>query len=224
MGFANGKIPLAHLTVVRGNLRLRKDAAEAYERMSAAFAERFGGPIGITDAYRDLDAQIAVKKIKGFLAATPGTSVHGLALALDLASSIDRHTSSQHAWMDDNAHRFGWVNPVWAQTSKFEPWHWEYVPALDASAGADFSPRAALAHATTIKELVAMTMPVRIRRHDGLIVSVDVTRGEFRGLDPIANGVLAHMDVPIVWDNLSEHEFNQVRQLVRDLAEPSINV
>lgn len=224
MHFANGRIPLAHLAVVHGHFRLRQDAADAYQRLSAAFAEQFGDPVGITDAYRDLDAQVAVKKAKGFLAATPGTSVHGFALALDLASSINRHTTAQHAWMDANAHRFGWVNPQWAQTWKFEPWHWEYVPVLDASDGADLAPRAVHKNVTTIKELADMTMPVRIRRHDGLIVNVDVTRGEFRGLDPTANGLLARMDVPIVWDNLSEHEFNQARQLVRDLAKPVIDV
>lgn len=48
-------------------------------------------------------------------AAQPGTSNHGLGIAVDL------HPEEIQAWMRKNARRFGWVNDV-----SSEPWHWSY--------------------------------------------------------------------------------------------------
>ena len=31
------------------------------------------------------------------------------------------------AWLEANAGKYGWENPDWAKSSKYEPWHWEYV-------------------------------------------------------------------------------------------------
>lgn len=137
MAIRNGLIPIGTLAVLSAGRahRLRADAAASYERMAAAFRRDMGYALAVTDAYRDLLAQYAVKASKGFLAATPGTSNHGWGLALDLASGVNSATSAAHRWMDAHAGEYGWVNPTWAQTWKFEPWHWEYVAALDQHDG-----------------------------------------------------------------------------------------
>lgn len=138
--YANGLIPRSTLTLITSGHRLRADAAAAFKRLDDAFYAKFGKRISVTDGYRDLAQQVAVKAIKGVFAATPGKSNHGWGLALDLGSRINLATSAEHEWMDANAHRYGWVNPAWARDSiasngQFEPWHWEYVPALDQHDG-----------------------------------------------------------------------------------------
>ena len=65
---------------------------------------------------------------KPALAACPGTSNHGWALAVDLCGGINVAGSPQWTWMTANAGRFGFVQPDWARpgAEKPEPWHWEY--------------------------------------------------------------------------------------------------
>lgn len=126
----NGRLALSTLTQIGPGQHLRADAAVAFLRLSAAFLAHFGKALGVTDAYRDYDEQVAVKKVKKSFAATPGYSLHGWGIALDLGSRVNIATSAEHRWMQANAARFGWVNPAWAQTSKLEPWHWEFVPHL----------------------------------------------------------------------------------------------
>lgn len=145
MSYANGHIPLSALTRCSTGRYLRSDAAASYERMALAFNRVFG-PMYMTDAYRNYAEQVAVKKVKGRYAATPGTSNHGWGIAVDFASRINSHVSREHAWMDAHAAEYGWVNPIWASNSNpndgmFEPWHWEYVPALDRHAGGVLAPR-----------------------------------------------------------------------------------
>jgi hypothetical protein len=116
--------------------RLRSDAAAAFEQLNVAFRAAFGSSIGVTDSYRDYDAQVRVKAEKGNLAATPGTSNHGWALAVDLGraeglpkeAGIERFGTPQHSWMRANAPAYGWILPGWAQEngSKPEAWHWEF--------------------------------------------------------------------------------------------------
>lgn len=143
MSYSNGQIPLSALKKCTTGLYLRADAAASYERMAKAF-NRVHGPMYMTDAYRDLATQKRLKKEKGSLAAAPGTSNHGWGIAVDFASRINISTSVQHQWMDRNASEYGWVNPLWARDNvrsngEFEPWHWEYVPALDKHAGGTLS-------------------------------------------------------------------------------------
>ena len=74
--------------------------------------------IGVTDSYRSYDAQHA--RTEGPLAraaaAKPGTSDHGLGLALDL--DLDTKALS---WMRANAGRFGFV-----EDTPRESWHWKF--------------------------------------------------------------------------------------------------
>lgn len=127
---ANGQIPDTDLCLVPGTgQRLRSDAAAAWFALAAAYAKEFGHMPRITDSYRSLEVQQELIKRKPTLAAKPGTSNHGLGIAVDLGDGIERVDTVQHTWMLTNAPRFGWTNPAWAQPggSKLEPWHWEYA-------------------------------------------------------------------------------------------------
>ena len=128
-GWTNGQIPgeaLCALGVYRHALRC--DAAASYGQMSTAFEATFGQPLCITDSYRSLAAQVAAFYAKPALAAVPGTSNHGWALAVDLCGGINVAGTPQWTWMTQNAGRFGFVQPDWASPGgeKPEPWHWEF--------------------------------------------------------------------------------------------------
>jgi len=128
-GWSNGQIPgeaLCQLGVHRHALRC--DAAASYGQLDAAFTAAFGTPLCITDSYRSLTSQVSAFARKPGLAAVPGTSNHGWALAVDLCGGINVSGSPQWTWMTANAARFGFVQPDWAapRGEKPEPWHWEY--------------------------------------------------------------------------------------------------
>jgi hypothetical protein len=128
-GYANGTIPLSALCPLGvGSHRLRCDAAAAYGELSAAYSAAFGSPLCITDSYRSLGQQVTAFALKPALAAVPGTSNHGWALAVDLCGGINVAGTPQWTWMVANAERFGFVQPDWAgpRGEKPEPWHWEY--------------------------------------------------------------------------------------------------
>lgn len=129
-GYANGMIPSEALCSLAGTPyhALRCDAAKAYDAMSTAYAKRFGSPICITDSYRSFASQVTLYGQKPGLAAVPGTSNHGWALAVDLCGGIESFSGAQHAWMVENAPKFGWVHPNWARQGggREEPWHWEF--------------------------------------------------------------------------------------------------
>jgi peptidoglycan DL-endopeptidase CwlO len=128
-GWSNGRIPADALCRLGTySHALRCDAAASYGQLDAAYTAAFGTPLCITDSYRSLGAQTAAFATKPELAAVPGTSNHGWALAVDLCGGIHIGGSPQWAWMVANAARFGFVQPDWATPGgeKPEPWHWEY--------------------------------------------------------------------------------------------------
>lgn len=144
MVLVNGRIPLNELTPLGwpevDHLRLRADAAAAIWRVAWRFELRFGKPLFITDAYRDYDTQVRLKKQKGPFAATPGKSNHGWGVALDMASRINVDGSAEHDWFVREARAHGWVWPPWASdfnpnNGQHEPWHMEYHPELDQRKG-----------------------------------------------------------------------------------------
>ncbi|QAY71907.1 hypothetical protein ET471_14825 [Xylanimonas protaetiae] len=138
-GHSNGRLPAYALTSLSWapRHRLRPDAAAQFERLNIAFRARFGHDISITDSYRSFEGQLAARRNRGHLAATPGTSLHGWGIAVDLGSGINRFGTATHRWMRENAPKFGWELPPWARQngSKPEPWHWEFegVPVTVAS-------------------------------------------------------------------------------------------
>lgn len=128
-GWANGEIPSGALCALGVHRHaLRCDAAASYASLDTAYRAAFGSPLCITDSYRSHAAQVAAFIRKPGLAAVPGTSNHGWALAVDLCGGINIAGSAQWSWMTANAGRFGFVQPDWAAPGgeKPEPWHWEY--------------------------------------------------------------------------------------------------
>ena len=128
-GWANGQIPAETLCALGVHRHaLRCDAAASYAQLETAYEATFGASLCITDSYRSLGAQKVAFARKPMLAAVPGTSNHGWALAVDLCGGINRAGSAQWTWMTANAGRFGFVQPDWAGPAgeKPEPWHWEY--------------------------------------------------------------------------------------------------
>ncbi|WP_409332454.1 NlpC/P60 family protein [Trujillonella humicola] len=127
-GYANGRIPVSALCAIGRHHHLRCDAAAGYTALAAAFADAFGRELCITDSYRPFTAQVAAARAKPRLAAVPGTSNHGWALAVDLCGGVNHFGSAEFRWMEANAGRFGFVHPTWARqgAAKPEPWHWEF--------------------------------------------------------------------------------------------------
>jgi hypothetical protein len=130
-GFQNGQVPLTALAhpAQAPTAWFRPDAAAAFDRLSAAYAARFGHPLQVNDSYRDYAHQVSTKAAKGYLAAKPGTSNHGWGLAADL--DVGSYSDARYLWMRANAPRFGWDNPAWGQpggSGPHESWHWEFNP------------------------------------------------------------------------------------------------
>lgn len=125
--FGNGQIPDAALCPLpQAGEKLRADAAEAFLELDSAFHEEFGRPMCVTDSYRPYHEQARLfQEMSPGMAAEPGTSRHGLGVAVDLCGGVEQLGTAEHEWMLDNAPDHGWGNPEWARGG-FEPWHWEY--------------------------------------------------------------------------------------------------
>jgi LAS superfamily LD-carboxypeptidase LdcB len=130
-GSANGFLDPSALCSLDGapGHALRADAAAAFNRMTAAAREERGAHLCVNDSYRSYAGQVSVFRRKPQFAAVPGTSRHGLGLAVDLGCGAERFGSSTYRWLKANAGRFGWTHPAWAEPGGGlpEPWHWEYV-------------------------------------------------------------------------------------------------
>lgn len=127
-GYSNGQIPLSELTQV-GGYYFRNDAAQAMVALRAAYASALGRTLIINDGYRDLAGQQQAwndYQNGGNLAAPPGTSNHGWAIAVDFGGEVYSSSSSTgHQWLQAHAETYGWW---WAGQyfSQVENWHWEY--------------------------------------------------------------------------------------------------
>ena len=109
--------------------QLRADAAVALARLNVAYTQTFGQELCVSDGYRTLGEQRAVRSRRGWFAAVPGTSNHGWGRAADLCGGVENAGSREYRWMAENASRYGWENPAWARSGgngPREPWHWEY--------------------------------------------------------------------------------------------------
>ena len=128
--YTNGEVPSNALCAATpdGVQQLRCDAAVAFRLMSASFEQDNGTSLCITDSYRSRAGQELVHVQKPNLTATPGTSVHGWGLAVDLCGGIESFDTPEHAWMMTQGPAFGWHHPSWAEAggSRPEPWHFEY--------------------------------------------------------------------------------------------------
>ena len=138
-GFANGRLPLDILTPLSWSPshRLRNDAAIQLERLNIAFYAEFGENLRVSETYRSFEGQVRIRRLRGRMAAEPGTSNHGWGIAVDFSGGINRFRTPEHRWMRENAHNFGWELPEWARERgrKPEPWHWEFAGLFNALEG-----------------------------------------------------------------------------------------
>ncbi|MFW2514608.1 SH3 domain-containing protein [Demequina sp. SO4-13] len=131
--YSNGRIPESHLCPLswdRAEILLCQ-AAEDFERLNLAFRDRYGYNIPVNDSYRDYAGQVRAKELYGYLAATPGTSNHGWAAAVDISGSSlpGGYQGATYLWLRQQLAGYNWVLPTWARPagSKPEPWHFEYT-------------------------------------------------------------------------------------------------
>lgn len=134
-GLNNGALPDNELvTLSFSSERMHKQAAAAMEEMNKAYKSETGSDLGINEAYRDCETQIAYadpnsSRYQGGLAkpAPPCSSNHGWGLAADI--SVGDFDTPVYNWLTTNAHKYGFVHPKWAERggSKPEAWHWEYA-------------------------------------------------------------------------------------------------
>lgn len=111
-------------------VELRPEAAGALLLLNAAYFVAFGVNLIALEGLRNLDRQNFywdryVNRHPGWtVAARPGTSMHGWALALDFGGPIQSSATLQHAWLARNAPTYGWE---WTGRNFGEPWHFDYT-------------------------------------------------------------------------------------------------
>jgi zinc D-Ala-D-Ala carboxypeptidase len=147
--------PAAELEVITsdGQIRLRKSAAEAYQRMSADAAAA-GVTLAPLSGFRSVSDQnqlfFRVKEERNqatanraAVSAPPGHSEHHTGYALDIGDGTrpdtnlneSFETTAAHQWLVANAARYSFEisfpkdNP---QGVSYEPWHWRYVGDQDS--------------------------------------------------------------------------------------------
>ncbi|MDT0167219.1 D-alanyl-D-alanine carboxypeptidase family protein [Actinotalea sp. AC32] len=129
----NGEIPAEALCGVgfASGVQLRCDAAAALETLNAAYRADFGRDLEVVSSYRSYGAQVTTKQARGYLAAQPGTSNHGLGIAVDFGDfgGVGNFGTANYRWMKANSERFGWHHPRIMEPGgggPQEPWHWEF--------------------------------------------------------------------------------------------------
>jgi len=138
----NGQVPAAEMVKVHGypggwgqagSGILHKSVATQFQSMMDA-AKKAGHMLGINDTYRTYDDQVYMKQTKGNLAATPGTSKHGLGLAADL-----NYTDDGYKWLWANSEKFGFTTldkGYWGlapnRPGQHEAWHFENLTGTGA--------------------------------------------------------------------------------------------
>jgi LAS superfamily LD-carboxypeptidase LdcB len=132
----NGRLPASELCDLWPSpYQDRSDAVLALTALDVAYKAAFGTDMRLTSAYRTVEQQADLKRARGAFAAPPGQSNHGWGLAVDLCASV--YEGQSGAWLRDVGPVYGWDNPAWALRGgggPYEPWHWEYVPGVQALA------------------------------------------------------------------------------------------
>ena len=127
--FSNGQLPENELVSIGSGHKLHKTVASQFKAMMEA-AKRDGYPLGsafkINSSYRSYQRQKELYASLGpGTAAFPGTSNHGLGLAVDLW-----YTDNAYKWLKKNASVFGFRQIPGYETNNpngHEAWHWENV-------------------------------------------------------------------------------------------------
>lgn len=131
-----------------GNNLMRKEAANAFKTMIAAFHKQTGLNMVNQSAYRSYNEQVAVyggyvksmgQKEADRGSARPGFSEHQTGLSTDIAASPANctlnecfDTTAQYKWLAKNAYKYGFElrYPKGKENVtgyKYEPWHWRYL-------------------------------------------------------------------------------------------------
>ena len=128
---ANGRLKSSELSSISGG-KLSKSAARSWNAFSRYCKTRHGVVLSINDSYRPLGSRGDLARGKwsqyaaweryqqgGNLAATPGTSNHGLGLALDVPPDTQTAIRKWGA-------QFGWAKQ-WSDAPS-ENWHFRFAP------------------------------------------------------------------------------------------------
>ena len=126
---SNGQLPESELVSVGSGHKLHKSIAPQFKAMQEA-AKKDGYPFGsalkINSSYRSYQRQKELYASLGAgTAAFPGTSNHGLGLAVDLW-----YTDGAYKWLRKNASSFGFRQIPGYESNNpnaHEAWHWENV-------------------------------------------------------------------------------------------------
>lgn len=187
---------------------------EAFDRMvNAASAE--GGRITAVSGFRTIEYQRSLynkylktdnlKSVDTY-SARPGFSEHHTGFAIDIAGStggmLGFGSSKESAWIEKNAHKYGFIVRYYGDTSaitgyKSEPWHIRYV-------GEDIAGEMKEQGIRTLEEYVGRYIlgdPIKIYL-DGTEIKFDqkpTTRSN-RTLAPMRT-VFEAMGADVVWDN-----------------------
>jgi len=133
-GQPNGSVPLDELCVPQTAPAVLLDcsAAAALDLLAAAYRADTGRDLGVVSGYRTYAEQVALRAARGGLAAVPGTSMHGIGLAVDLADAgaLGQYSAPVYLWLAEHAATYGWHHPAAMGPGGGgppEPWHWEFV-------------------------------------------------------------------------------------------------
>lgn len=155
--YSNGRIPpslLCRIPSFAPPQFLRCDAARPWNAMNKAARQLYGvniAPCAGSCAYRNLANQYRVRaeacgRGRCYMAAVPGTSNHGLGVAVDLG---DGGRGRMRAAIDRIGARFGWAKRC--SDAGWEPWHIKYNPACTGSTFKSSSRRRAACKGTRIR-------------------------------------------------------------------------
>ena len=136
------------LVPIGGGHYMRQPAATAFANMRSTMYDA-GLPVVIRSAYRSYATQTGIvntnlaafgQEFVDMWNARPGHSEHQLGLAIDIVqpnvtgnlSSAHFETTQHYAWLNQNAHNFGFILSYpygysYITGYAFEPWHWRYV-------------------------------------------------------------------------------------------------
>lgn len=174
MSYSNGKFPDSALEAIPGG-RLAKDAARAWNAPGGP-ADNGCVPTGSNSSYRTYEKQVEYWNMyqagTGNLAAYPGTSNHGLGLAVDLA------TPAMRAWIDQHGAKYGWQKTE----AMSEWWHVNFV------GGVTFPPPfKAIKHGQRGLRVLKVTKKLAFIR--GERSKRYIKRRYFKFKDPVVQGV-----------------------------------
>lgn len=134
----NGRLPNSRLvalpsylnTSLEGTRFLTRIVARQFIALDATFFRTFGYHITVNEGYRSMYWQKYWYGQYGApRAAYPGTSNHGLALAVDIRSGADSpfaFGSAADKWLSTNGRLFGFDRPWWLDPGHGNPEFWHY--------------------------------------------------------------------------------------------------